>query len=40
MQGHFGSDFGFSKKGKYGIKCKFLLKDGKTRQVKFWYTVK
>jgi hypothetical protein len=40
MQGHFGADFDFSKKGKYGIMCKFLLKDGKTRQAKFWYTVK
>ncbi|MDD2367394.1 MAG: hypothetical protein PHN84_14655 [Desulfuromonadaceae bacterium] len=40
MQGHFGSDFELSKKGKYGVMCKFQLKDGKTRQAKFWYTVK
>lgn len=40
MQGHFGADFELSKKGKYGVMCKFLLKDGKTRQAKFWYTVK
>ena len=40
MHGHFGADFEFSKNGKYGIMCKFLLKDGKTRQSKFWYTVK
>jgi hypothetical protein len=40
MQGHFGADFDFSKKGKYGVMCKFQLKDGKTRQAKFWYTVK
>jgi len=40
MQGHFGADFDLSKKGKYGVMCKFLLKDGKTRQAKFWYTVK
>jgi hypothetical protein len=40
MQGHFGSDFDLSKKGKYGVMCKFQLKDGKVRQSKFWYTVK
>lgn len=40
MQGHFGADFELSKKGKYGIMCRFLLKDGKTRSSKFWYTVK
>ena len=40
MQGHFGADFDLSKKGKYGVMCKFQLKDGKTRQAKFWYTVK
>lgn len=40
MQGHFGADFELSKKGKYGVMCKFQLKDGKTRQAKFWYTVK
>jgi hypothetical protein len=40
MQGHFGADFELSKKGKYGVMCKFLLKDGKTRQAKFWYSVK
>ena len=40
MQGHFGADFDLSKKGKYGVMCKFQLKDGKTHQAKFWYTVK
>lgn len=40
MQGHFGADFELSHKGKYGIMCKFILKDGKTRTSKFWYTVK
>lgn len=40
MQGHFGADFDLSKKGKYGIMCKFQLKDGKVRISKFWYTVK
>lgn len=40
MQGHFGADFDFAKKGKYGVMSKFLLKDGKTRSAKFWYTVR
>lgn len=40
MHGHFGADFEFSKSGKYGVMCKFQLKDGKTRQAKFWYSVK
>jgi len=40
MQGHFGADFNLSKKGKYGVMCKFQLKDGKVRSAKFWYTVK
>ncbi len=40
MQGHFGADFDLSKKGKYGVMSKFVLKDGKTRSAKFWYTVK
>lgn len=40
MQGHFGADVDMSKKGKYGIMCKFQLKDGKVRSAKFWYTVK
>jgi hypothetical protein len=40
MQGHFGADFDLSKKGKYGVMCKFQLKDGKTRSAKFWYTAK
>lgn len=40
MQGHFGADFELSKSGKYGVMCKFQLKDGKTRQAKFWYSVK
>lgn len=34
------TDFDLSKKGKYGVMCKFQLKDGKTRSAKFWYTVK
>jgi len=40
MQGHFGADFDLSKKGKYGVMCKFQLKDGKVRSSKFWYEVK
>lgn len=40
MQGHFGADFDLSRKGKYGVMSKFVLKDGKTRSAKFWYTVK
>jgi hypothetical protein len=40
MHGHFGADFDFSTSGKYGVMCKFQLKDGKTRQAKFWYPVK
>jgi hypothetical protein len=40
MQGHFGADFEMSKKGKYGVMSRFMMKDGKTRSVKFWYTVK
>lgn len=40
MEGHFGADFDMSKKGKYGVMSKFLLKDGKVRSSKFWYTVK
>jgi len=40
MNGHFGGDFDLSKKGKYGVMSKFMLKDGKTRSAKFWYTVK
>ncbi|MBT0663641.1 hypothetical protein KI809_04925 [Geobacter pelophilus] len=40
MQGHFGADFVMSKKGKYGVMSRFLLKDGKTRSVRFWYPVK
>ena len=40
MHGHFGADFDLSKSGKYGVMCKFQLKDGKTRQSKFWYTAK
>jgi hypothetical protein len=40
MQGHFGADFDLSKKGKYGVMSKFIVKDNKTRQAKFWYTVK
>lgn len=40
MQGHFGADFNLSKKGRYGVMSKFILKDGKSRSAKFWYTVK
>jgi hypothetical protein len=40
MDGHFGGDFIMGTKGKYGIMSKFQLKDGKTGQAKFWYTVK
>ncbi len=40
MHGHFGADFILSKPGKYGVMCKFQLKDGTTRQARFWYTVK
>ena len=40
MEGHFGGDFDLSKKGKYGVMARFKLKDGKVRDVKFWYTVK
>ena len=40
MQGHFGADFNLSTKGKYGVMTRFQLKDGKVRNVKFWYTVK
>ena len=40
MHGHFGGDFELAKKGKYGVMSKFVLKDGKTRSAKFWYTVK
>jgi hypothetical protein len=40
MESGFGADFEMPKKGKYGVMCKFQLKDGKVRQAKFWYTVK
>jgi hypothetical protein len=40
MEGGFGSDFTLGQKGKYGVMCKFQLKDGKVRNAKFWYTVK
>lgn len=40
MQGHFGADINMAQKGKYGVMCKFLLKDGKVRSAKFWYTIK
>ena len=40
MHGHFGADFVMSAKGKYGVMCKFVLKDGKVRSSKFWYEVK
>lgn len=40
MHGHFGADFEFSKPGRYGVMCKFVTKDNRTRQSKFWYQVK
>lgn len=40
MQGHFGADVNLSKKGKYGVMCKFRVKDDKIRTAKFWYVVK
>ncbi len=40
MHGHFGADFVFAKNASYGIMCKFQVKDGKTRQAKFWYQPK
>ena len=40
MEGHFGADFDLSKAGKYGVMAKFMLKDGKVRTARFWYTVK
>ena len=36
----FGANFSMAKKGKYGVMCKFKMKDGKVRTAKFWYTVK
>jgi L-ascorbate metabolism protein UlaG (beta-lactamase superfamily) len=40
MQWHFGGDFDFSKKGKYSVMCRFLLKEGKISIAKFSYDVK
>jgi hypothetical protein len=40
MHGHFGADVVMTAKGKYGVMCKFQLKDGKVRSAKFWYTLK
>jgi hypothetical protein len=40
MEGGFGADFTLAKPGKYGVMAKFMLKDGKVRSAKFWYTVK
>ena len=40
MHGEFGAFYTLSQKGKYGVMSKFVLKDGKTRTAKFWYTVK
>ena len=40
MQGHFGADFDLSRKGSYGVMCKFQLTDGKVRSAKFWYPVR
>lgn len=40
MEGGFGSDFTMPTKGKYGVMCKFQMKDGKVRSAIFWYNVK
>jgi len=40
MEGHFGADVIMAKAGKYGVMCKFRVKDGKARSSKFWYVVK
>ena len=40
MHGHFGADFDLSKKGKYGVMAKCLLKDGKVRTARFWYSAR
>ncbi len=40
MPFHSGADFDLATMGQYGVMCKFVLKDGKTRRAKFWYTVK
>lgn len=40
MKGHFGADLEMAKEGRYGVMSRFILADGKTRQVRFWYTVK
>jgi hypothetical protein len=40
MEGGFGTDFTMPKLGKYGVMCKFKLKDRKVGSIKFWYTVK
>ncbi len=40
MEGHFGADIVMAKRGKYGVMCKFKVKDGKVRSSKFWYVVK
>lgn len=40
MEGHFGADFIMANKGRYGVMCKFKVKDGKIRSSKFWYVMK
>lgn len=40
MDGHFGIDLDLSRPGRYGIMCRFVLEDGKKRQVMFRYEVK
>lgn len=40
MDGHFGIDLDLSRPGSYGIMCRFVLDDGKKRQVMFRYNVK
>ncbi len=37
MSWHFGEDFSFTQKGKYGIMSKFKLRDNKVRSLSFWY---
>lgn len=40
MDGHFGIDLDLSRPGSYMILCRFVLDDGKKRQVMFRYDVK
>jgi hypothetical protein len=40
MDGHFGIDLDLSRQGSYMIMCRFVLDDGKKRQVMFRYDIK